>query len=66
MRSFSAYYAAICALFLLFASQHVQAQDVDSLYAVFSASRGQARIGAANEFVITAAYRLKTGNGQVM
>ena len=51
MRSFSAYYTAICALFLLFASQHVQAQDIDSLYAVFSASRGQARIGAANEIV---------------
>ena len=51
IRYFSAYYTTVCVLFLLFASQHVQAQDVDSLYAVFSVSRGATRIVAANEIM---------------
>ena len=35
----------------LFVALQAQAQNIDSLYAVFSASRGAIRIGAANEIV---------------
>ena len=51
IRSFSTYCAILCGLFLFFAPQHIQAQNIDSLYAVFSASRSETRISAANEIV---------------